>query len=336
MRNVGKISETVLKRSVIKPIEQNKVGITGASSSLDCAFLDNISAGDGIGLAIGYVAYKDQRACSHAISQACNNLWAQGVQPGSIMLSISMPDSYREIKLKEIMKQACEAAEKNAVPIAGGHTEYVQGLLNPVISVTALGSKTEVVADNDQKAEDSTQKAGLGIVMTKWMALEGTSVIAREMREELISRLPAYYVDEAIGLDQFIDISPEARIAQICPGTVMMHDVAGGGVFTALWEICGALGCGCNVELNDIPVLQESIEVCEFFDINPYRLRGDGSMLIVSSQAEELVRRIRAQEINATIIGRTTDNIDKCVIRDDESRFLEPANGDEILKVITA
>lgn len=322
MRNIGKINETVLDRSVIKPIKQNKVGITGASKGLDCAFLDNN------GIATGYVAYRDTYACGHAIIQACNNLWAQGVSPKAVSLSLSMPDSYREIKLKELMKQACEVAERQSISIVGGHTEYVQGLSNTIVSATAFG--------NIQKAMTiPKERAGLDIVMTKWMGLLGTSVIAREMRDQLVTKLPAYYVDEAADLDQFISIAKEAQIAMNTEGTVFMHDVAGGGIFTAIWEICKAMDCGCKIGLRDISVLQETIEVCEYFDISPYNLRGDGSLLIITSDGEGLVEKLKAEEIMASVIGKTTDNIDRIIVRDDEERFLERGRIDELTKVLT-
>lgn len=321
MRNIGKISETVLDRSVIKPIKQNKVGILGASKGLDCAFLDKI------GVATGYVAYKDSCCCTHAIIQACNNLRAQGVIPTAVSLSISMPDSFREIKLKELMKQACDTASNLGIKIIGGHTEYVNGLINPIVSVTALGDETIAF-------DTAVTKDGLDIVITKWMGLSGTSVIAKEMRDILVTKLPAYYVDEAAKLDMFIDISKESEITINTPGTIAMHDVAGGGIFTAIWEICKALDCGCRIELKKIPVLQETIEVCEFYDINPYNLRGDGSLIVITKDGEGLVSKLKSSEINATIIGKTTEGVDRIVVRDDEERFLERGRGDELIKVI--
>ena len=321
MRNLGKISETVRDRSVTKIIKQHKVNIKGAATGLDCAFFSDHAT------AVGYVAHEDEQACSHAIIGACNNLWASFVKPEYIILVISMPESYREIRLKEIMRQACLTAEELNIKIAGGHTEYVKGLTEPIISVTAVGKplKTETSVKPPKEAD---------IVMTKWMALSGTAVISKQKREELITRLPAYYVDDAIGLGQFISIAHEAAGAVKLPETYAMHDVAGGGIFTALWELCEHLGAGCRVELNKIRVRQETIEVCEFYDINPYRLRGDGSLLIVTGDSDTLIKTLTGQGILATLIGRTSECMDRVILRDDETRFLEPANGDELVKVL--
>ncbi|MCR4749046.1 MAG: hydrogenase maturation factor [Lachnospiraceae bacterium] len=321
MRNIGKISETVLKRSVLKPIKQYDRNNKSESAGVDCALFSDK------GVALGYVAYEDEKACEHAIIQACNNLRAGAVIPGFITLSISMPDRFREIRLKEIMKQAVETAVSQNVRIISGHTEYVKDLKNPIISVNAFGDVTEL---------SSTQKEAVNcdIVMTKWIALSGTSVIATQRKKELESRLPAYYVEDAIGLGQFISIAKEAEICAGSDSVIAMHDVAGGGIFTALWEICERIGAGCRVELDKLSVRQETIEVCEFFDINPYRLRGDGSLLIITTKGDELVQDLKNAGINATVIGKTTECIDRVVLRDEETRYLEPANGDEINKVL--
>ena len=68
--------------------------------------------------------------------------------------------------------------------------------------------------------------------------------------------------------------------------------------------------------------------------INPYNLRGDGSLVVITKDGEGLVSKLRSSEINATIIGKTTEGIDRIVVRDDEERFLERGKSDELTKVI--
>ena len=325
MRNIGKISETVLERSVIKPEKQYKVNSKGASTQLDCAFFSDKS------VATGYVAVRDSRACEHAIIQACNNLMAGGSIPRSIILCISMPDTYREIKLKEIIRQACVTASDLHITISGGHTEFVKGLMEPIINVTAFGDADEKYRT---RSDRELKPCDCDIVMTKWMALSGTSLLATEKRSELLSRLPAYYVEDAAGLGAFVSVAAEASLAVKDEHTIAMHDVAGGGLYAALWELCSHMKVGCRIEQKDIPIRQETIEVCEFFDINPYRLRGDGSLLIVTSDGDSLVKTLIDNGVLATIIGRTTECIDRVILRDDETRFLESVNTDELYSVL--
>lgn len=321
MRNIGKISETVLDRSVTKIIKNNHVDVKGAAKGLDCAFFSDMA------VSTGYIAFADDDAGAHAVINACNNLWAGSAKPEYISLAVSLPDSYREIKLKEVMKQVCETAHEQDVKILGGHTEYVKGLTEPIISVTAFGKKLRAQTEAPKAKEAD-------IVMTKWIGLMGTSVISGKKRDELITRLPAYYVDDAYGLGQFVSVADEALVALESDKTYAMHDVAGGGIFAALWELCEDLRSGCRVELNRIPVRQETIEVSEFFDINPYSLRGDGALLIVTDDSKALTKALIEKGILATVIGRTTQCIDRVILRDDETRFLESSNTDELIKVL--
>ena len=50
--------------------------------------------------------------------------------------------------------------------------------------------------------------------------------------------------------------------------------------FGALWEMGAASGVGIVADLDKIPIRQETIELCEVFDINPYLLISSGCMLI--------------------------------------------------------
>ena len=54
-----------------------------------------------------------------------------------------------------------------------------------------------------------------------------------------------------------------------------------GGVLTALWKICERNKWGLTYSLRNIPILQGTIEISNFFDLNPYRLLTDNAEIIV-------------------------------------------------------
>ena len=72
--------------------------------------------------------------------------------------------------------------------------------------------------------------------------------------------------------------------------------------------------------------------MCEYFDLNPYELMAGGSLLIVAANGGELVRALEEAGVPAAVIGRTTSGNDRIIRHGEESRFLEPANGDEIFR----
>ena len=110
-----------------------------------------------------------------------------------------------------------------------------------------------------------------------------------------------------------------------------MHDVAGGGIYGALWELGERYQVGLEVQLKKIPIKQETVEVCEFFELNPYELRSDGALLMVTDNGEQLVNKLAQEGIFAQVIGRITSDNDKVIVNDDERRFLEPPRKEQII-----
>ena len=83
----------------------------------------------------------------------------------------------------------------------------------------------------------------------------------------------------------------------------------------------------------DIPILQETVEVCEYFHLNPYQLASAGSFLMVTENAEALCQRLAEQGIPASIIGQITDNNDKIIQNGEEIRYIDRPAPDEIYKI---
>ena len=88
-----------------------------------------------------------------------------------------------------------------------------------------------------------------------------------------------------------------------------------------------------KADLRKIPIKQETIEICEVFDINPYMLISSGSMLIGCPQGNLLVEKLMQNGINAVVIGRATEGNDRIVVNGDETRYLGPAGSDELYKI---
>ena len=196
-----------------------------------------------------------------------------------------------------------------------------------MISVTAVGK-----VKKGQMVSTGGAKPDMDIVLTKWIGLEGTSIIAKDHEAELLTRLPQSLVDTAKGFDQYLSVLPESRIA-VEHGVAAMHDVTEGGIFGALWEMGEASGVGLDVDLKAIPVKQETIEVCEFFGINPYELISSGAMLIATNDGNGLVRKLSAAGVASAIIGKSNSSNDRRILSGDEVRFLEPPKADALYSV---
>ena len=68
---------------------------------------------------------------------------------------------------------------------------------------------------------------------------------------------------------------------------------------------------------------QHTVEICEFFDLNPYKLVSGGSLLIATEDGNALVRTLEQEGIPSVVIGKATDSNDRVLINGEERRFLE-------------
>lgn len=339
----GKISESILKRSVLKYCKTKREEVVkGAAPGVDCAFFtypdrQGRDAGSQLSdcqdkvfcAATQTVSLPVIRAGCYAVYAAVNAVAAGGGIPFAMQMALTLPEGTEESELKRIMQLTEEAAGICKVQIAGGHTEVTGAVKYPVISVTAFGYRLEAA----ERVSRGLPAAGQAVVMTKWMGLEGTAVLAQEKEAELLERYPFSITTAAKGFEKYLPVLPEAATA-LKSGATAMHDMRNGGVFGGLYELAGRLGVGLSIDLKKIPVKQETIEICEFFDLNPYGLLSGGSLLIVAEDGDGMVKALQEAGIPAAVIGRTTDNNDKVLHNGEEIRFLEPARPDEIGKVI--
>lgn len=320
----GKISDNVLKRSVLKKIKTHREEVTnGAGVGTDCAVLSFGGAYETV-LSTTPVTAPVKDISAYAIHMALNNVAAAGAEPVGVMLTIILPEQAEESELQTIMDHAEDICRLYRVEIIGGHTEILPGVIAPVMSVTGVGKRYS--AETDSRWE---VKAGQDIVISKWIGLEGTIRLARERREELSTRYPAHLVEEAAAYDRYLSVIPEAATA-MKSGVCGMHDVSRGGIFGALWELAERAGVGLEIDLKKIPIKQETIEICEFFELNPYELLSGGCLIMAADDGEGLVTALMRENIPAVIVGRTTDSNDRVIYNEDEKRYLDRPKTDQI------
>lgn len=323
----GKISESILKRSVLKQIhtKRNEV-LVGAGIGEDCAILA-LQEDELITLTVDPITATTTDCGTYAVYAATNDIAATGAEPIGIMLSIILPEDTYESELKELMQSIEQVCASLQIQIIGGHTEVARAVNRPLITVTGVGK-----AKKDAYATTKGALPGQDIVISKWVGLEGTAIIAKEKEQELRKKYPAHLIDTAKECSTLLSIIPEAATA-VRSGVRTMHDVTEGGVFGALWEIAESSGVGLEIDLQKLPIKQETIELCEFVDINPYQMISSGSLLMVTDHGYDLVKALEKQNINASVIGKITNSNDRVVINEDERRFLEPPKSDDIYKL---
>ncbi len=172
----------------------------------------------------------------------------------------------------------------------------------------------------------------MDLVVTKWIAMEATARLAKEKKEELLIRFPAAMIHTAENFEKQLSIETEARAASHF-GSEYMRALEEGGIFTALWKLAEEAKAGLEVDLRKIPVRQETIEICEFFDLNPYNLLSGGSLLAAVPRGTEFAEYLQREGTEAVVIGRLTSGNDRILWNDGNKRFLDRPQKEEIYKI---
>lgn len=328
---IGKISENVLIRSVLRKIKTKREEVLcGAGIGIDCAVLSFDENVETV-ISTNPVSAPIDMVCCYGIHRALNNIAAAAAEPVAVMISAVLPENTEEKELQDMMKQAETMASRFNVQIIGGHTEVMPDIKTPVLTVTGIGKRSKSNPPIN-KNDTSVINIGQDVIISKWIGLEGTVRLAREHKGELITRYPTGMIDDAAEFDQFLSVVPEAAIA-LKSGVCGMHDVSSGGIFAALWEMADRAGVGLEVELKKLPIRQETIEICEFYDLNPYELLSGGSLLMTAENGTDLVMELKKAGIPAVIVGKTTAGNDRVILNEEERRFLEPPKTDQIYQI---
>lgn len=325
---LGKVPETVLKRSIFKQlsIHRDEV-IVRPNVGEDCSAIQFdkdevcVVSTDPITGAVKDIG-------SLAVNITANDLASSGAEPVGILLTLLLPEGFTEEELKKIMKDVNEQCGTLNIEVMGGHTEVTNAVNKPIISVTGIGK-----AMKDKLVLTGKAQVGQDILITKWAGLEGTAIITKDNEDKLRKHFNTDLIENAIKLGDYISVVEEAKIA-VKHGATSMHDVTEGGVFGALWEVAACSNVGLEVKLEDIPIKQETIEICEYYSINPYKLISSGCMIITTYEGELLVDKLREAGINSSIIGKIVEGKDRIVIQSDTRRALTPPKADELYKVI--
>lgn len=325
---IGKIPETALKRAVLNQIGHRRTEVlVGPAIGEDCSVIA-VDNDDAFILSTDPITGTVYDIGKLAVHITANDIASSGAEVIGIMLSILLPEGTQEAELKALMQDMEGECKKLNLEILGGHTEVTKAVNQPIVTVTGVGriKRSEVI-------KTGGAKPGQEIVMTKWAGLEGTAIIASEKEQELLTKYTPSFIDGAKRMINDISVVPESRIAKEF-GVTSMHDVTEGGIFGALWEIGSASNVGLEVDLKKITLRQETVEICEFYDLNPYMLISSGCMLIVTDRANQLVERLEEAGLKAAVIGHITEGNDRIIKNGEERRYLEPPKSDELYKVI--
>ncbi len=270
-----------------------------------------------------------------AVLAACNDLAAAGGVPKTVETVVLLPRECEEQTLRGIEDEIAQTLEEISADgschpiIVGGHTEVTAAVTRPIVTVSVTGEPIT------RPTQEPSFAQPLQIVMSKWTALEGTYLLATEKNDDLSNRFALQLLERAKATGELLSVLPEmlAIEQQHIPYQTMVN-VSEGGVYAALWKISQAMNRGIRVSLPAIPILQETIEIFNHYELNPYQAESAGSLLCVTPDAGGLVRAWNDAGIHAAVIGTITEDRDKILVNDDEQQNLNLPAPDALLPIL--
>ena len=325
---IGKLKTELLEKYIFNSLSSNRdeVVIRGGVG-LDCAVMD--FCGDLIVTSTDPITGATKNIGSLAINVSVNDVSCQCADPVGVLMTVLIPPSATIEELKEIIEDANATAKKLNVDIIGGHTEVTDAVNKILISTTVLGR-----ANKASIPDLSTIKIGDVIAISKYVGIEGTSIISQE-KDDISEVLNDEELEFAKSLSENISVLKESKLASKY-GVKYMHDITEGGLYGALWETGAAIGYGLRAYYENIPLLDVTDKISKFYEIDPMKLISSGSMLMIfdKDKFKDFKEETEKFGIKVTDIGEVIEGKDTEVIAYDQILILSEPSSDELYRVL--
>ncbi len=303
---MGKLRPEELSEKVIKVFSKGLSSdvLIGPSIGEDAAVID-LGSGkllvvhpDPISGAIEYLGFL-------AIHIPSNDVAVTGAKPSYITDVILLPEGWCADELIRITKQMSEVANSLGISVVGGHTEYAPGIQHPIVVSTAFG-----ITERDYLVRTSGARPGDYVLMTKYVGIEGTAVLATDFRGELLRRgVSEELLKKASEFIRYVSVVREALALADEGLPNSMHDPTEGGLIGGLAEVAYASKCSIELMVDYVPIHEVTLKLCRVLNIDPLRILSSGSLIatVPPENIDDALKTLRRVGVKASIIGRVTE-----------------------------
>ena len=164
------------------------------------------------------------------------------------------------------------------------------------------------------------------ILLANYCALDAQKRIMELKRGELERRFPSFFMRSARE-------AVAGRSIPLPEGALYCRPAGEGGIFSALWRMAETLDTGLLVDIKKIPLRQETIEILELYDINPYYALSDSCLMAVLEDPEPYLAELLKMKIPAAVIGELKAGAARILTNGERIRYLDRAQDEELLKI---
>ncbi|WP_298981155.1 AIR synthase family protein [Caldilinea sp.] len=241
----------------------------------------------------------------YAVNICANDLAVTGATPRFFLPTVLLPAESADLEMANaIFEQIGRACQRLNVVVAGGHSEVTPTVSQPVVAGAMLGE-----VERSHFVRSGGSRPGDLVLLVGCVPIEGTSIIAREMRSYLLVEgwSPAE-LDEAANylFEPGISVLEPALAAARAGLVTAMHDPTEGGLATGVLELAMASEVGVEIDLDQVPVSELSRRLCAAFGLDPLGTLASGALLATASPScvEPLLHLWESMGRPARVIGR--------------------------------
>lgn len=267
----------------------------------------------------------------YALASIANELWMNGAEEIKVEVSAIIPPLVYKSRLNGMLKILRKICEEERIYLEKANGQIVSAVSLPLVCVTGVAKTSECLLDKKKEAVAS----GQGIILIGWSGMSGMLQVAEEKEMELREQFSPSFMKKILSYrgnvfgKKVIDIIKVNSTDNI----TMVKHIGEGGILAALWEVAQETKLGLETDMKTFAVLQETVEVCECYRLNPYQLSSIGSFLVIAKEADVLAEKLRKCGVQAEVIGRMMDNNDKIIQNGEEIRYIDRPAPDEIYKI---
>jgi len=249
------------------------------------------------------VTFTEERIGAYVVAVNANDIVAMGGEPVYLTTTILLAPGATEDTLEKIFSDIAQACARAGILWVGGHTEVTPVVTRTLVCGQAVGFLSR------EPLQTGGAKPGDCLCMTKWVGLEGTTLITRQKPAEC---------REALGEDRFSSVVgwlDNTGISIVEEGKALGglaltsgHDPTEGGVAMGIQEICRRSGAGAVISREALPIREETRLLCVLFGMDPLGLLSSGVFLFTASRpvAEQACAVLETRGIPAAVIGTIT------------------------------
>ena len=272
---IGKLPADLLASLLSKRTQRDPAVIVGPAVGVDAAAI--AIGGEALVVKSDPITFAVDRAPHYLVNINANDIACLGATPRWLTVSALLPaGATTPASVERLFSELLAACDERSIELIGGHTEITAGLDRPLLIGQMLGT-----AQPEALIRPGHAQPGDRLLISRPIAIEGTALLAHELRRELTVALGEDLVDRAARFldDPGISVVADARALRATGWVTALHDPTEGGLATGITEIAAASGLGAFISEAAIPIYDETRAIAGHLGLNPLGMLASGTLL---------------------------------------------------------